>query len=621
VLLTGSLLAIPDGLIRIAGAMILGLSGLGLTLVVIAAVVAVVIVLLGINRRSNRNQEDDATLSNRKDDRYALAVMAANDGIWDWDLDSGEVFFCPRWQAMLGLESTDLEPRIETWLDLVHGDDREQLEAALSAHLEDYTSLFDGVHRVRHKNGSYRWMRTRARCYRSSCGKAQRVVGIMRDVTEQRLAEEQLTHDALHDQLTGLPNRILFLDRLGGAIARSQRHPGYLYSVLFMDLDRFKAINDRYGHAIGDTLLKKIGARITGCLRPVDTVARLSGDEFAILLDGIDQIDNATELASRVLEQISRPFDLDGNEIFTTASIGIATSKTGYRSPEDVLRDADTAMYRAKNLGKARHQVFDTSMHARAMKRIMLETKLRQAVRSQQLLLYYQPIVALHDRSMSGIEALLRWNHPVRGLVPVKDFLPLAEETGLIVSIGVWVLEEACKQLVSLHQLADHLTMSVNLSSRELVHSDFLPQLREVLSRTGIEPRHLRLEIREEILLEDDETVGETFATLNELGVDLDLDGFGNGCSSLTCLARRPIRRLKVDQRLIGTMLHDARSMDMVRAILDLSRSLSIEVVAKGIEKPGQAEQLQQMGCGLGQGYLFSKPLSATELRHHVATA
>jgi diguanylate cyclase (GGDEF)-like protein/PAS domain S-box-containing protein len=540
--------------------------------------------------------------------------MVSNDGYWEWDLSTKKTYYSPRWAAMLGLDHKQVGDRIELWIELVHPDDREQLEAALSAHLEDYTSRFQGVHRVRHRDGSYRWMLSQALCLRDSDDQPCRVAGIMRDITEQRVAEEQLTHDAFHDQLTGLPNRALFLDRLGGAIARSQRHPGYLYSVLFMDLDRFKTINDSYGHAVGDLLLKALAERISSGLRPVDTVARLSGDEFAILLDDISQLDNATELATRILEQISRPFDLDGNEVFTSASIGIATSKTGYTRAEDALRDADTAMYRAKNLGKARHQVFDTSMHARAMKRIMLETKLRKAEENDQLILHYQPIVSLKDGSIVGLEALLRWRHPKRGLVPLKDFLPLAEETGLIISIGRWALAEACRQLVASSPRQSKVPVSVNLSSRQVVHVDLLEQIGSALEETGLAPERLRLDITEETLLTRDDAVTEAIAALIQMGICVDLDGFGSGYSSLTVLHRQPISRVKTDRRLVSRMISDERSMSLLQATMALARSMSLEVIVTGVEDTIQADQLRKMGCQLAQGYLFSEPVESSEL-------
>jgi diguanylate cyclase (GGDEF)-like protein/PAS domain S-box-containing protein len=599
----------------LAAAILLGLSRIELTLSVctVAALVAVVLLTLAW-RRSRRRENRQQQFMAEVDDRHSLASLVSNDGYWEWDLVTKETYYSSRWVAMLGIDQKEVVERIEFWIERVHPDDREQLEAALSAHLEDYTSRFQGVHRVRHQNGTYRWMLSQALCLRDSDGQPERVAGIIRDITEQRITDEQLTHDAFHDQLTGLPNRALFLDRLGGAIARSQRHPGYLYSILFMDLDRFKTINDSYGHAVGDLLLKALAERVSSSLRPVDTVARLSGDEFAILLDDISQLENATELATRVLEQISRPFDLDGNEVFTSASIGIATSKTGYTRPEDALRDADTAMYRAKNLGKARHQVFDTSMHARAMKRIMLETKLRKAEESEQLILHYQPIVSLEDESIVGLEALLRWRHPKRGLVPLKDFLPLAEETGLIVSIGRWALTEACKQLVASSLRHTSVPISVNFSSRQVVHVDLLDQIETVLEETGLSPERLRLDITEDTLLTSDDAVAELLAALAQQGISVDLDGFGAGYSSLTVLLRQPISRLKTDRRLVGRMMSDEHCMSLVQATLALANSMGLEVVAKGVETPAQADKLRKLGCQLAQGYLFSEPVESSEL-------
>jgi diguanylate cyclase (GGDEF)-like protein len=384
-----------------------------------------------------------------------------------------------------------------------------------------------------------------------------------------------------------------------------------------MDLDRFKVINDTMGHDIGDKLLVTVAERVTACLRPVDTVARLGGDEFAILLDDISQLENATELANRILERLARPFTLEGNEVFTTASIGIATSKTGYEGPEDALKDADTAMYRAKNMGKARHQVFDTAMHARAMKMVMLESELRHAEREQQFLVHYQPIVSLETAAVVGVEALLRWQHPKRGMVAQSEFLPLAEETGLIVPVGLWAVEEACRQVVEWRQRFAHLpdlSVSVNVSARQLGQPDFVERLRETLQQSGLAPRDLRLELKEEALLHDQDASAQILARLKELGVFIDVDDYGTGYSSLRCLHVFPIDRIKVDRRYVASMLEDTGSLEIVRAVLGLSRSLQKEAVAEGVENEEQTTRLRHMGCELGQGYLFGTPQAPGDL-------
>lgn len=552
----------------------------------------------------------------QSEERYALAAQAANDGLWDWDLASGRIYFSPRWLSTLGLEAGQVGDRLEDWLAHVHPDERDSFRAALEAHLAGHTSSFEGEYRLRHRDGSWRAMLVRGLAVRGAGGKATRIAGSQTDVTDRRQAETQLVHDALHDQLTGLPNRALFLDRLAGTIARSQRHPGYLFAVLFLDLDRFKVINDSLGHAAGDRFLTTVASRLAAVLRPGDTVARLGGDEFAILLDDISRLDDATEVAGRIHEELARPLAIGGTEVFTSASIGIATSKTGYQRPEDVLRDADTAMYRAKNLGKARHQIFDTAMHAWAVKLLLLESDLRRALEQRSFEVHYQPIVRLSDRAVLGFEALLRWPHPARGMIPQQEYLPLAEETGLIAPIGWWVLEEACRQLAEWTRLlaeGGKLWVSVNLSARQLAQPELVERVETALAAHALAPARLRLEITEGAVLEQSERATAALERLKALGVGIDLDDFGTGYSSLSYLHRLPIDRVKIDRSFVASMHEQTDSLEIVRAIVGLSRSLGLEVVAEGIEREEQVATLRELGCGLAQGFHFSRPVAARE--------
>jgi diguanylate cyclase (GGDEF)-like protein len=411
------------------------------------------------------------------------------------------------------------------------------------------------------------------------------------------------------------------MDRLRRSLERTVRHPGYLFAVLFLDLDRFKLINDSRGHLFGDRLLVAIAQRLESCLRAADTVARLGrdhtlarlgGDEFTILLDDIRHVSDAVRVADRIQTNLEPPFQLDGHETFTTASIGIATSATGYEEPEELLRDADTAMYRAKALGKARCELFDTSMREAAVTRLAMETALRRAVERQEFRLQYQPIVSLKTGVVSGFEALIRWHHPERGLVHPADFIPVAEETGIILPIGSWVLREACRQMQTwkaANSPEAALTISVNLSGRQFVQSDLIVQIEEILATTGLAASRLKIEITESMIIADLDAAVRILQRLKSLGVRIAIDDFGTGYSSLSYLDRFPIDSLKIDRSFVQSMRID-RS-EIVRAIIALAHSLRLDVIAEGVDAEDQVGQLKSFGCDYAQGYLYSRPLDA----------
>jgi diguanylate cyclase (GGDEF)-like protein/PAS domain S-box-containing protein len=437
------------------------------------------------------------------------------------------------------------------------------------------------------------------------------------DITQRKAAEEQLVHDAFHDKLTGLPNRALFMNRLEQSILRAQRRKESSYAVLFLDLDRFKVINDSLGHMIGDEFLVATARRLQKILRPSDTVARLGGDEFTILLEEIENVNAAIEVAERIQQEIQQPFRLDGQEVITTVSIGIALGAKHYDQPDDLLRDADMAMYRAKTQGK-RHEVFDMSMHAHAVKRLQLETALWRALDRQEFRVHYQPIISLQDDRVTGFEALVRWQHPERGLVSPADFIPIAEETGLIVPIGFWVLREACRQLCSWQQTAlqnigqqnASLTINVNLSAKQLAQPDLIEQIEKILEETGLDPHSLKLEITESVIMDNVEEVTAVLLQLRDRGIQLGIDDFGTGYSSLSYLHRFPIMALKVDRSFVSRMGDDQENLEIVRTIVTLAHNLKMDVVAEGVETAEQLAQLRALGCELGQGYLFSKPVN-----------
>ncbi|HEV2762710.1 MAG TPA: EAL domain-containing protein, partial [Pyrinomonadaceae bacterium] len=435
---------------------------------------------------------------------------------------------------------------------------------------------------------------------------------LTREVAERKQIEEQLLHNAFHDGLTGLANRALFMDHLQLALGRARRHESYRFAVLFLDLDRFKVINDSLGHMAGDQLLVEIARRLEAVMRPGDTVSRLGGDEFAVLLDDLGGAGEAEEVAGRLQRELSASCDLGGHEVFTTVSTGIVLSSADYHRPEELLRDADTAMYRAKKLGKARHEVFEQAMHARAMNLLGLERDLRWAVERRELFLQYQPIVSLDTGALRGFEALVRWQHPERGLIPPAEFIPIAEETGLIIPIGRWVLGEACRQMSRWQQLSPAggpLPMNVNLSGKQFTQPDLIDQIREVLRETGLDPRSLKLEITESVVMENIETATRTLEQLRALGVELGIDDFGTGYSSLSYLQRFPVGTLKIDRSFISRITESDGTAEIVRTIMKLAQTLGMDVVAEGVETEQQRARLRALECESGQGYYFSRPM------------
>jgi diguanylate cyclase (GGDEF)-like protein len=433
--------------------------------------------------------------------------------------------------------------------------------------------------------------------------------------------KEHFRHAAFHDSLTGLPNRAMFTELLKAEIESSNRRNEYMFAVLFLDLDRFKNINDSLGHTHGDLLLVAFAERLERTLRPVDTLARFGGDEFAILLSGMTDATDAVRVAQRIQDELNQPFVLDKNSASATASIGIALSSSGYDRADDILRDADIAMYRAKENGKARYEVFDHGMHARAVSRLQLESDLRQAIEQKEFCVYYQPIVSLQTGRLAGFEALVRWNHPRRGLVSPVDFIPVAEETGLIVPIGQWVLNEACAHVRQWQiDSPSHrsLSLSVNLSARQVAQPDLLNRIKEALETSRLNPHCLKLEITESVVMENAEAAAQMFKQLRSLGVQLSIDDFGTGYSSLSYLHRFPLNYLKIDRSFVSRLTTDNDNA-IVRTISTLARNLGMEVIAEGIETEEQFQQLKILGCEYGQGYLFSRPVGNEGVEHLLA--
>ena len=550
------------------------------------------------------------------EERYALAADAANDGLWDWALSEQNIYYSARWKSMLGYDDEEVSDSTEEWFSRVHPEDLADFNAAIGKHIQGETPHFESEHRMLHADGSYRWMLTRGLAVRNEESKAYRMAGSQTDITERKRAEEQLLHDAFHDGLTGLPNRALFTDRLDRALERAKRRDDFTVAILFLDLDRFKVVNDSLGHMTGDQLLIGVARRLESSMRRVDTVARLGGDEFVVLLEDIEDISEATQSAERIQAQLREPFILDESEVFTSASIGIAASTTEYSRAEDIIRDADIAMYRAKSTGKARYELFDKAMLGRAVELLQLETDLRKAVDREEFRMYYQPIVSLESGDVVGFEALIRWMHPARGLTFPDAFLPLAEETGLSLILGNWILREACNQLKSWQKssaLGSDLWVSVNLSSRQLLQPDLSKVVAQTLAEAQIVPRSLQLEVTEGIIMDDPEAATAVLVNLRALGVRLPIDDFGTGYSSLAYLHRFPISSLKIDKSFVKDVDSGGEDEVIVRTIVNLAHNLGMDVIAEGIETEEQLESLKALGCEFGQGFLFSKAVPAEE--------
>ncbi len=553
------------------------------------------------------------------EERYVLAARGANDGLWDWNLKDNNVYYSVRWKSMLGYEDNEVGNDPEAWFRLLHDEDREKVASKIHAYLRQGDQPFEIEYRIMHKDGTCLWMLCRGLAVRDQDGQVSRMAGSQTDITSRKLAEEQLVHDAFHDALTGLPNRALFRDRLLHAINSSRRMNSYLYAVMFLDVDRFKIVNDSLGHGVGDELLVEISRRLTNCLRPGDTVARLGGDEFAVLLENITDHRDAADVAERIQEEFAPSFLVKGHEIYVTQSIGIVLRTSRYEHPEQVLSDADIAMYEAKAKGKARYVFFEEDMHTSIAERLELEADLRIAVEHHNdFVLHYQPIINVSTHKLEGFEALVRWNHPKKGLLSPLIFIPLAEETGMIHALGEWVLRESCVQLkkwqLQYTSSVRPLRMSANVSGKQFLRDGFAELLISILTELELAPHTLAIEITESIIMEDLDLAVATMKRLRDHGVQIHIDDFGTGYSSLSYLHRFPVTALKIDRSFIHKMSANEENREIVRTIIALAQNLNLHVIAEGVEIDTQLSDIKGMDCQFAQGFYFARPMAALDI-------
>ena len=541
--------------------------------------------------------------------RFRTVAESLGEGLLITDLDDVIQYANPRVEEIYGWRPEELVGRRGLEV-LIPPEDLAPFRERMARRARGVAERYEM--RALRKDGTTGWVEVHGTPFRNAAGDIVGTLGAITDITERKRVQEQLAHGALHDALTGLPNRALFLNRLEHALERIRRGRGIPFGVLFLDVDRFKLVNDSLGHGAGDELLRQIGARLVQALRPGDTVSRFGGDEFTIMLERVATAVEATHVAERLLAALAVPFSIGGREVYASASIGIALCDGGDAHPEELLRNADAALGRAKAHGRGRCEVFDRQMHAAAMRRLQMETDLRRAVPNGELRLVYQPVVSLEGGGIVGFEALARWEHPRHGTIEPADFIPVAEETGLIEDIGRWVLDEACRVLASWQAAVPRdppLTMAVNVSARQFVQPDLVQQVECSIRRHGVPADSVRLEITESVLIDKPDAAAETLVALRGLGLKLHLDDFGTGYSSLAFLERFPIDAVKIDRSFVHGMESEPRRARFVAGIAAFARSLGVGVVAEGVDAPAQPALLRERGCQLAQGYLFSRPL------------
>ena len=546
-------------------------------------------------------------------ERRALALTGAGDMIWDWDVSADKIYTSPETEHALGLKRGALEGPAATWLDVVHPHDRDRFRAALDSAVEQRRGRLNQDFRLRATDGHYVWLTLKARPVVGSDGEVVRLVGTLTDVTEFKNAEDRLLFDAVHDNLTGLPNRELFLDRMEAAFAFARSDSQIRPTVLVIDIDRFKQVNDSVGIAVGDSILLGTARRLSRLLKPQDTLARLHGDRFGLILISENEPARIVAFAETLRRTLRAPIAFNDREIFLTASIGMALAESDPHRGEDVLKNAELAMYHAKRVGGDRIEIFKPAMRGRTTDRLAMEAELRRAIERQEITVLYQPIMRLEDRAVAGFEALARWDHPKLGRLSPVDFISMAEEIGLIVDLGMFVLERTARQLATWQANSrEPIFASVNVSSRQLLRQDLIQDLRSVLARTQLIPGTLKLELTESLVMENPEHAAQMLTRIRELGAGLSLDDFGTGYSSLAYLQRFPFDTIKIDQSFVRTTARGTRPV-ILRSIISLAHDLGMDVVAEGAETDSDAVELYQLGCEFAQGFVFGEPMSAED--------
>src|SRR5438309_2268868 len=546
-------------------------------------------------------------------ERRALALTGAGDMIWDWDVSADKVFTSAETETLLGLKRGSLEGPAAGWLDVLHPLDRDRFRAVLDSVLEQRRGRLSQDFRLRTPDGHYLWFALKARPVVGSDGEVVRLVGTLTDVTEFKNAEERLLHDAVHDNLTGLPNRELFLDRLEGVLTFAKADPAIKPTVIVIDLDRFKQVNDSVGIAVGDSILLTLARRLGRLLKPQDTLARLAGDQFALILLSERESSRVLAFTETLRRGLRAPITFNDREIFLTASIGLALGDGQPHRGDEVLKDAELAMYHGKRIGGDRIEVFKPAMRARKTDRLTLETELRRALERDEITLLYQPIVWLEDRTVAGFEALARWDHPKMGRLSPSEFISIAEEIGLIVDLGLFVLDRTARQLGVWQRTTRHrdpVFASVNVSSRQLLRQDLIHDLRTVIARSGLARGTLKLELTESLVMENPEHAAQMLTRIRELGTGLSLDDFGTGHSSLAYLQRFPFDTIKIDQSFVRTTGRGTRPV-ILKSIIAMAHDLGMDVVAEGAETDSDAVELYQLGCEYAQGFAFGEPMDA----------
>lgn len=568
---------------------------------------------------SRRAKEQALRAISESEERFRSMVETTNEWIWEEDLAGRLTYSNPAVRTILGFSPEEMIGLCVR--DLVHSDDGLFIDEKYRDAIREKRGWYQLVRRFRHRNGSICYLESNAAPYFGPDGEVMGFRGADRDITERKRTEAQLLHDAFHDSLTGLANRTLFMEHLQLCIEKGKSRRPKQFAILYLDFDRFKVVNDSLGHSEGDKLLKFIARRLEACIRPGDLVARFGGDEFVILLNDLTQPSEALLVAERIRNGLNEPFDLNQRMIFVTTSIGVALSTSKPASADEMVRDADISMYAAKASGGAQYQIFDEAMHAQASRKLQLETELRGAFARREFTLFYQPVIRLKDNRLVGFEALIRWDHPVRGRLAPDEFIPIAEESGLILKLGEWTVRESCRQMrewQSLYPEAEDLSVAVNLSSKEFRQPELPERIASALRATGLPGRCLKLEITESHIMDHTDLAVTTINRLRSLGVEFSLDDFGTGYSSLSYLHRLPFRFLKIDRSFVSQMCETVENSEIVNTIIRLGQSLNMKVVAEGIETPEQASRLIARNCDLGQGYLFSKPMPADAARMYI---